>query len=235
VWERALAVASHVTHPVSLLAVAVVLASFMLLRIVLKKGRSRLAWFLAVLILLFGLAPLLSSTYLQSKGLYHVRVFVLGIDKQPIDDQSVSVTSSNGGEPKKVKGGWEFDIPPQSRPADAKLKLFASLKSAYLTGSSTLVLDKDYFPTIEIQLAQDTSATVRGIVIDEHRRSVSGSQVWILGYSDIAVTDRMGNFVLAAHAADGQMVHLRAQKDQMTADVSAPTGNEPVELMLKRQ
>jgi hypothetical protein len=169
-----------------------------------------------------GLAPLLVSAYLQSRGLYIVRVFVLGIDKQRIDDPSVSVTSSNGGEPKTVKGGWEFDIPPQSRPADGKLKLFASVKNAFLAGNSTLVLDKDYFSKAEIQLAQDNTAMVRGIVIDEHRRSVAGAQASIAAYSDIAVTGKMGNFVLPAHAADGQMVHLRAQKDQMSADVSAP-------------
>jgi len=44
----------------------------------------------------------------------------------------------------------------------------------------------------------------------------------------------MGNFVLPAHAADGQVVRLRAQKGQSTADISAPAGDTPVELMLKR-
>jgi hypothetical protein len=233
VWGKALEVASHITHPVAVAAVALVLAAY-LFSIAIKKRQSRVTWFLVAVILLLALAPLLSSAYLQSRGLYVVRVFVLGIDKQPIDDPSVSVTSSNGGEPKRVKGGWEFDIPPQSRPADGKLELFASLKNAFLTGKSTLVLDKDYFPTTEIPLAQDTSAMVRGIVIDEHRRSVAGAQVSIPGYSDFAVTDKMGNFVLPAHAADGQMVHLRAQKDERTADVSAPAGNESVELVLKR-
>ncbi len=115
------------------------------------------------------------------------------------------------------------------------MKLFASVKNAFLAGDSTLVLDKDYFPTVEIQLGHETSAMVRGIVIDEHRRSVAGAQVSIPGYSDIAVSDKMGNFVLAAHAADGQMVHLRAQKDQLSADVSAPAGDQPVELVLKRR
>jgi hypothetical protein len=233
VWEKALELASHITHPVAVAAVALVLAGY-LFSLSIKKKHSRVTWLLAALILFLGLAPLLTSAYLQSRGLYIVRVFVLGIDKQPIDDPSASVTSSNGGEPKKVKGGWEFDIPPQSRAADGKLKLFASVKNAFLAGSSTLVLGKDYFPTAEIQLAQDTSAMVRGIVIDENRRSVAGARVSIAGYSDIAVTDKMGNFVLPAHAAEGQMVHLRAQKDQMNADVSAPASNEPVELVLKR-
>jgi len=233
VWEKALEVASHITHPVAVAAVALVLAAFLFIMSI-KKRQSRVTWFLVAVILLLGLAPLASSVYLQSRGLYIVRVFVLGIDKQPIDDPSVSVTSSDGGEPKEVQGGWEFDIPPQSRPADRKLKLFAAVKNAFLKGNSTLILDKDYFPTAEIQLAQDTSAMVRGIVIDEHRRSVAGAQVSVAGYSDIAVTDKMGNFVLSAHAADGQMVHLRAQKDQMAADMSAPAGNEPVELVVKR-
>jgi len=230
VWEKALEIASHMTHPVAVAAVGLVLAAYAFSMAIKKK--LRVAWFLVAVILLLGLAPLVSSTYLGSRGLYRVRISVLGTDKQPVDD--AHVTSSNGGEPKKVEGGWEFDIPPQSRPADGKVTFFASVKSAFLAGRSTLVLGKDYFPTTQIQLGRDTSAMVRGIVIDERRRSVAGAHVWIPGYPDIAVTDEMGNFVLPAHAADGQIVHLRAQKDQLTADVSVPAGNEPAELVVRR-
>ncbi len=53
---------------------------------------------------------------------------------------------------------------------------------------------------------------VRGVVLDEHGRSVAGARVSIPGYPDVAVTDEMGNFVLPAHAADGQIVQVRAQK-----------------------
>jgi hypothetical protein len=229
-WEKALEIASHITHPVTVAVFSAVLAAY-LFSIAIKKRQSRITWLLAAVVLTLGLAPLLSSTYLQTRGLYRVRAFVLGTDKQP--DNDAQVISSNGGEPKKIEGGWEFDIPPQSRPADGKLKLFASEKNAFLAGSSTLVLDKDYFPTVEVQLSRDTSAIVRGDVIDEHRRSVAGARVSIPGYSDVAVTDEMGNFLLPAHAADCQIVRLRAQKDQLAADVSVPAGNAPVELMLK--
>jgi len=231
VWEKALEIASHITHPIAAAGFAAVLAAY-LFNIAIKKRRSLVIWFLAAVILLLGLAPLIASTYLESRGLYIVRVFVLGPDKQPVED--ARVTSSSGGEPKKVSGGWEFDIPPQSRPANGEVTLFASVKNGFLAGRSTLVLYKDYFPTAEIQLARDTSSMVRGIVIDEHRRSVAGAHVSIPGYPDIAVTDEMGNFLLPAHAADGQMVHLRAQKDQSTADLSVPAGSEPAELVLKR-
>jgi len=199
--------------------------------VAIKKGRSHIKWLLVVVVLILGLAPLVSSTYLRSRGLYIVRVFVLGVDKQPVDD--ALVTSSNGGEAKKIQGGWEFDIPPQSRPADSKLKLFASEKNAFLAGNSTVVLDKDYFPAVEIQLERNTSSVVRGVVIDEHRRSVVGAHVSIPGYPDVAVTDEMGNFVLPAHAADGQMVQVRAQKDQLVGTLSVPAGRT-VELVVKR-
>jgi hypothetical protein len=228
--EQALKIASHITHPVTVAAFAAVLAATAL-RLSLRAKKTRIAWVLASGLIALGLAPLAASTFLQSQDLYRVRVAVLGPDKSPVED--AKVISSSGGEPKRIEGGWEFDIPPQSRPADGKLKLFASEKNAFLAGSSTLVLDKDYFPTVEIHLDRDTSATVRGDVIDEHRRSVAGARVSTPGYPDVATTDEMGNFVLPAHAADGQIVRLRAQKDQLNADVSVPAGNTPVELMLK--
>lgn len=85
---------------------------------------------------------------------------------------------------------------------------------------------------MEIQLEHDTSAVIRGVVLDEHGRSVAGAQVSIPGYPDVAVTDGMGNFVLPAHAADGQMVQVRAQKDQFVGALSVPTGRS-VELLVK--
>ena len=229
-WEKTLELASHITHPGTIALFAAILAVF-LFSLAIKKKQSRITWLLAAVVLLLGLAPLLSSTYLQSRGLYIVRVFVLGLDKQPVDDALVS--SSNGGEAKKIQGGWEFDIPPQSRPTDGKLKLFASEKNAFLAGNSTLILDKDYFPAVEIQLEQDTSAVVRGVVVDDRGRSVAGARVSIPGYADVAVTNEEGNFVLPAHAADGQMVQVRAQKDQLVGTLSVPAG-KPVELVAKR-
>ena len=228
-WEKALEIASHTTHPVTVAVFVAVLAAYAF-SIAIKKRQSRITWLLVAAILLLGLAPLISSTYLQSRGLYRVRVSVLGADRQPVDD--AHVISSNGGEAKKIEGGWEFDIPPQSRPADGKLTFSASVKNAFLTGRSTLVLAKDYFPTTEIQLGRDTSAMVRGVVTDQHRRSVTGARVSIPGFPDIAVTDGMGNFVLPAHAADGQIVQVRAQKDQLVGTMSVPAGTS-VELVVK--
>jgi hypothetical protein len=232
--QEALKVASHITHPIAMAAFAsVIAASTFGLAIRAKKLRN--AWILAILaigIIVLGLAPLGASTYLQSRGVYRIRTTILGPDQSPVEDAQVS--SSIGGEPKRVQGGWEFDVPPQTRPADGKVILFASEKSAFLTGSSTVVLAQDYYPTISIQLTSDISAMIRGVVVDDRHRSVVGATVSVPGYQDVAVTDKMGNFVLPAHVAVGQIVQVRAQKDQLVGSMSVPAGRLPVELIVKR-
>jgi hypothetical protein len=229
--EKALEIASHITHPVTIAAFALVFAAGAF-GLALRAKKPRIAWILAAGIIVLGLAPLAASTFLQSRGVYRVRVVVLGPDQSPVEDAHVS--SSTGGEPKKVESGWEFDIPPQTRPADGKVILFASVKNSFLSGRSTLVLAQDYYPTTTIQLASDTSAMLRGVVVDEHRKSIAGATVSIAGYTDVTTTDNMGNFVLPAHAAEGQIVQVRAQKDQLVGSVSVPAGRLPVELVVKR-
>ncbi len=91
-------------------------------------------------------------------------MIVLGLDKQPVHDAEVT---SMGGEIKKADRSWELDVPPQTRPADGKISLFASDKNAFLAGSSTLVLGDDYYPTITIQLSPLPEVVFRGIVTDE--------------------------------------------------------------------
>jgi hypothetical protein len=229
-WEKSLELASHVTHPGTIALFTAILTAY-LCSITIRKKRSPVTWLLAAIILISGIAPLISSTYLQARGLYRLRAFVLGTDGQP--DEAASVTISTGGERKKVQGGWEFDIPPQIKPIDGKVILFASVKSDFLVGKSDLVLAQNYYPTTTIQLTADTSAVIRGTVVDARGRSVVAANVSIVGFPNTATTDAMGNFVLAAHAADGQIVQLRAQKGGLVGSISAPAGSLPVEVMLK--
>ena len=55
---------------------------------------------------------------LASRGVYRVRIIVLDPNKQPVNDAHVS--SSTGGELKKVSENWEFDLAPEAKPADGK-------------------------------------------------------------------------------------------------------------------
>jgi len=229
--EQALKIASHIGHPVTVAAFALVIAASVF-ALVLRAKRPLMAWIVAAGIIVLGVAPFAASVFLQSRGVYHIQVVVVGPDQSPVE--IAQVKSSNGGELKMVEGGWELDIPPQTRPVDGKVTLFASVKDEFQKGRSTLVLAQDYYPTATIQLVADTSAMVRGVVVDEGLRAVAGATVSITGYSDVAVTDRKGNFVLPVHAGKGQMVEVRAQKDQLTGRLSAPAG-KVVEVIISRE
>lgn len=227
--EKALEIASHVTNPGTLALMALIIA-WSLFNKVPKKARPWFTWFMAMIIS-FSLALFGAQIYLQSRNLYRVRVMVLGADKQPVED--VKVTSSVGGEPKRVAEGWEFDIPPESKPADGKLTLYADLAESFLTGRRSLVLGKEYFPTVEIQLEHDVSAIVRGTIVDEHGRFIAGANVSVAGFSDSTVSDTMGNFAIPAHTANSQTVRLLVQKGKLRADKYVQAGEEAQRIVVE--
>jgi hypothetical protein len=227
----ALKIASHIGHPTTVAALALVIAVCVFV-FALRAKRPLLAWMVAPGIVILGVFPWAGSAFLQSRGVYHVQVVVVRPDQSSAD--IAQVKSSNGGNLKMVSGGWELDVAPQARPADGKLTVAASVKDEFLKGAAELVLAKDYYPTVTVQLVADTSAVVRGIVVDESLRAVAGATVSIAGYSDVAVTDAKGNFVLPAHAGKGQIVELHAKKNQLTGTLSAPAG-KVVEVILNNE
>jgi hypothetical protein len=231
--EQALAlkVASHIGHPVMIATFALLIAASVF-ALALRAKRHLMAGVLAAGIIVLGVAPFAASAFLQSRGVYHVQVVVLRPDQSPVD--IAQVKSSNGGELKMVAGGWQLDIPPQARLAGGIITLSAFAKDEFLGGRSTLVLAQDYYPTATIQLVADTSAMVRGVVVDEDLGAIAGATVSIDGYPDQAVTDQKGNFVLPAHAGNGQMIEVQAQKGPLAGRLSAPAG-KTVEVILSRE
>jgi hypothetical protein len=165
--------------------------------------------------------------------LYRVRVTVLGVQGQLIED--AEVRSSVGGERKKVDGGWELDIPAGALPAGHKVTLYASKPSDFLRGSRDLILQKDFEPTISVEVYKDRSAQVTGSVQDEEGHSLPGARVNVAGYeAEAATTGPEGGFTLAAHAAPGQTVRLHAEKlGFKPLDQDHPAGN-PATLRLDR-
>ena len=68
---------------------------------------------------------------------------------------------------------------------------------------------------ITIALARDTSARIKGIVVDgsDHDAPVEGVRVGVVGYeTEAQITQSGGNFSLPAHGASGQPVQLFAFK-----------------------
>jgi hypothetical protein len=229
-WEKALELAGQITHPYSVAAFALVFAAMALL-FALKAKKPRIACLLAVTLLILGISPLAASTYLASRGVYHIRIVVLGTDGQPVNEANLH--TSAGGELKRASGNWEFDLAPQAKPSSGQIAFYASINDAYLTGSSSLALKEDYYPTVMIQLQPLPPVMIRGTVKDENGKSVSGARVAVSGYSEIATTNEMGNFSLPAHHAEGQLVSLRAEKGDRAAEISVIAGKD-AQLVLRK-
>ena len=226
----ALTTASEIKHPFALAAVSLVLSASILYGI---KGirANRLALFLLVAMIGFtGCVPAIIHSAVEFQQAYHLRVIVLGSDRLPT--ANAHVTSSVGGEAKQISGGWEFDIPPQTRPPDGLVTIYASIDSEFLTGSATTKLDDSYYPVVTIYLAADASAKLQGTVVDRHRRAVAGARVSIVGRNEAVTTNEIGAFSLDAHAAVGQVVRLRAEKGLAVQEISAVAGKAPVEIEL---
>lgn len=220
---KALQLAAQITHPVTAAIFAAVLALIAL--IALTKGRGRppqIAWVLSIIIFLLGLSPLLASTYLDSRGIYRVRIEALNPSKQPVHD--AEITSSAGGELKRTDAGWEFTIPREEKPVTGEVTFRATMGDSFLQGVSTLKLEKDYFPQVTIQLEPLPSVDVRGMVEDTNGHPIEGARVWVLGYDQAVTTGQTGSFSLPSHAADGQQITLIAQKGNKTSQVTAYAG-----------
>ncbi len=229
--RSALEVASHVTHPVTVAAIALVLAASAF-GLAMKARKTRIAWLLGSALIVLGLAPLIASTYLESRGVYRINVLVVGLDGQPVDDAEVSALPP--GQIKKAAGTWELDVSPQTRPADGRISIYASVKDAYLAGSTNYTLQDEFNPTVKVLLQNLPPVPLRGIVKDMEGRSAPGVRVSIPGYAEVAVTDAGGNFSVPSHKAYGQQVTVHAEKNGLIADRSFPAGVDGAELRLHR-
>jgi hypothetical protein len=216
------------------------LAAFAIIALVLLitklKGRKvpAVVWAVVVAVVIIALTPMVAPSYLNSYGIYRIRVVVLDDRQTPTND--AKVTCSVGGEVKKVEGGWECDIPAKTKPMDGKMQAYAVVPDAFLTGRADVELKDDYSPVCTIQLKQDTSALVLGIVMDESNHPVQGARVGVVGYdAEAVVTTASGGFSVPAHKANGQQVQLYAFKQGFI--VGSPewhqAGEHPVTIVLR--
>ena len=194
------------------------------------KGTGGLAAFALVLVWWFS-----PFSPLKSDDIVHLRVTVVGPRGAPIENSRV--WTSVGGEPKQVAGGWEFDIPMTKRPLDGKVTIYAAKESEFLEGSKEVELGEASHQAISVRLAPDRSAIIRGTVVDESGQALAGARVSVMGFDGEAVTTGAGGeFVLSAHAADGQQVRLRINKQGYELlEQFQMAGSFPARLRLQRQ
>jgi len=235
IWNAVIKIAT----PWNLAAFALAVVLFIVLK---SRGKrvSPAVWIVITLLVAIPIGASVYGEFFTRTSIYRVRVTV--VDPQGIavkneeEAEGVEVWSSLGGEPQRVKAGWQFDIPSAIKPLDGKLIIYASKESAFLTGSAELILGNDYNPAIIVNLRRDDSAKVRGQVVDDKNRAVVGARVFVVGYeSEAVITQEGGNFELPAHAAAGQMVLLYAGKNgYRPTKLPQPAGDTPVDLILER-
>ena len=168
----------------------------------------------------------------EAPELYRIRVTVLSSTGLPVDD--AKVWSSLGGEPKKVSGGWEFNVARAAIPIAGLLTVFASRSAAFELGSSGLQLAREPNPALTLRLQRDLSAQLQGIVVDSSNRAIAGARVFLVGFeSEATSSGPSGGFILPAHAAEGQQAQLHVEKQGYSAVTEFhPAGHTTVSIVL---
>jgi hypothetical protein len=111
------------------------------------------------------------------------------------------------------------------------------VENAFWSGQSEVRLVSEYNPNTIVQLSAGEKAQVRGIVQDQADHAIEGVRASVIGYGgpETVTTQKDGNFVLPAHAADGQQVQVHAEKPGYRAvNQYHPAGREPLTLVLTR-
>jgi hypothetical protein len=206
---RLFEIATKISNQWSLAAFAIAVVVAMVLRFSGKKV-PRVAWAVVVAVVILAAIPILAPIYLDNLGLYRVRITVTH-NGNPVDEASIKCSPS--GEVLKTGSGWECDIAAKTRPVDGMVTVYAVDNTAFLQANQSLKLDRDYAPAVSLTLEPDTSAMIRGSVLDngEPGSPVAGAHIHVVGYEgETVVTGDSGDFILKAHAADGQQVKIAA-------------------------
>jgi hypothetical protein len=166
--------------------------------------------------------------------IYRLRVTVLSPERTPVEE--AKVWSSFGGEPKRVAGGWQFDIPAASCPPEGAVTVFAAQENELLRGERRVALDSAN-PVAEIALVKEP-IRIGGVVVDEENRGVAGAtMVAVEASRPAAPSGEWGSFeVWVTPKMKTNWVRVRAEKEGYAPDEDYfRPGQADAKLKLKRK
>jgi hypothetical protein len=137
------------------------------------------------------------------------------------------------GEKKVTPTGWEIDLPFQERPADGRIVIYAKDSNDFLSGSVTVILNRDYYPSFAIQLKQEPPVTIHGEVIDEKQRGITNAEVILPDCSQSTRTDAQGLFEINSCVPDGELLKVRVEKNGRSSSKMVIAG-KPVDIILTK-
>ncbi|MBK6796402.1 MAG: carboxypeptidase regulatory-like domain-containing protein [Acidobacteria bacterium] len=233
-------IVTQVTNPYSLAAFALAILLTITGAIMRSRGRNipLAVWILIPLLVAMPLGAAVFQQFVSGRdqAIYRVRISVYDPQGNPVQDARIS--SSFGGEPKKVEAGWQVDIPAATIPKGDKLRITAVRESSFLRGQVEIALGEERNPAVNLKLTSDATAVVRGQIVDEaSNRAIAGARVTVVGYgSEAVVTKADGNFVLPAHKAVEQQVMLQTEAKGYKGDSQwHPAGDYPAVIRLKKE
>jgi hypothetical protein len=203
--------------------------------LVIWASQVRMARGMLVALLVFATAATVAGWAVmrpEAPGTYQLRVTVLSPLRTPVDD--AKVTTNVGGEPSRVNGGWQFEIPDARLPPSREVKVFVEHPASFTRGAATVKFGERHLLATEVVLAKEAHAQVRGIVVDEAGRALGDVHVSIVGAGDEGVvTQADGGFVLDAHVADGETARVHAEKGRWAVNQDQPAGGAPMTIQLR--
>lgn len=159
-----------------------------------------------------------AGTALRVPPIYRVRVTVIDPQRRPVDD--ARVWSTVGGEPKKVAGGWQFDIPGASVPGDGKVTFYASKENASLSGDKALQLGKEPNPTVIIQMGR-SGGGILGIA------EVSPQWGAVTGETPMRINGRGFTPGVVVKVGELEIIPRSVDQDGNSILLTIPKGNYP--------
>ncbi len=184
-------------------------------------------------IVVMGLIGVIALVAIAPLAIYRVRVTAVDSNNVPIAGPTVRVTAANEAKT-APDGSCELAVPKASLAQDGKVTIFADKDAEYLHGNAKLTLGSDPNPSVIIELKQDNTAEISGMVEDDGRHALRDARVSVPGVAAVT-TGGDGFFKLHANAARGEQTLIHAEKaGYAPVDQYHPVGDGPATIVLPR-